>query len=152
MQARVAGGDAAHREEGADLIVFGEESVRVRDKDATAAIAIASRDLGDGRAAPPRCFVGQCEQANLGCLGHLLRWDTNRGTSWHVDRGDVDFTDTASATTSSSSSSTSRAGQTFFGEIGRVSEPGGVTDNHPDASATVTPTGELLDPTIVEHG
>ena len=89
LHAGVAGGHARHREQGAHLVVAGEQAVAVGDQDAAAAVAVAGRHLADGRRPAERATSSaRVSSSTLRGLGHVLRVgldDVRAGaTSWRV--------------------------------------------------------------------
>ena len=72
LHAGVAEGHRRHHEQGADLVVLGQQAVAVGHQDPAAGIAVAGPDLADRAALGPGGLVGPAEQVDLGALGDRL--------------------------------------------------------------------------------
>ena len=70
LHAGVAHRHTRHREPGAHLVVASQQPVAVGHQDAAAAVGVAGRHLGNGRAGRSGGLVGPAQQIHLGRLGH----------------------------------------------------------------------------------
>ena len=151
LHAGVAGGHAAHGEEGADGLVLGEQSIGVRHEDPTETVAVIHRDLADGGIGGPGDLVGTGEQLDLAGLGDLDRRDLDLVPTGALLPGEGDGAHAASTAASSCRRRLGRGDESCFGEVGGVGEPGGVAHDDSDAGTTITTGGELLHPAVIEQ-
>src|SRR3546814_11572963 len=86
LHAGVAGGHCHHREEGAHLVVLGEQALAVGHEDAPTAVAVAGGDLADRRTRRPGGFVGALQQLDLAALGDLVGVDRHLVGAWRHER------------------------------------------------------------------
>ena len=131
-------------------VVLGEHTIGVGDQDAATGVAVAGRDLGDARPGPGG-LVGEGEKPTLVALATSsggIRTGAERSTL--IGETATTFAP-ATATARRGGSSLGGGRQPRLGEVGGVSEARGIADDNPDASASVAPAGQFLDPTIVEY-
>ncbi len=99
-----------------------------------------------------RHLVGPRQQRDLAGLGHVLGIGLDEVRPGDVLARERHRLHAAATTAGGGRRRPSGLGQTGLGQVGRVGEPGGVADDHPDAGASIAPGGELLDLAVVEHG
>ena len=140
LHAGVAGGHALHHEEGAHLVVVGEQAVAVGDEDAPAAVGVGrAAPGGSSRPRPRAAASARWSSSTLRALGTSAGYSAigvGLPVGARLER------DLAHAPTAGAGRGRGRLGrglQPRLGEVGGVGEAGGVAAHDPDAGARSRP-------------
>ncbi len=147
----VAVGHARDVEARPDLLVLGEQAVRVGDEDAAPAVAAADLHLGDGVAGGTGGLVGPGEQLELARLVHRVR---GRAVAPPVGRQRVEGhrAHAVAALAGHGGSRPGRREQPRLTQVGGVGEARRLAVDDPDPGPARPARGELLDPAVVQQG
>ena len=153
LHAGVAVGDGADAQQAADDLVVGEQPVAVGDEHPLAAVAVAGRDLDDGRAGGAGGVVDPPQQLDLVRLGDLVG-DSARRCCIRLPFGAREGHGAGPAATLAGGRRGGLGGgaQPALGEVAGVGEAGGLAGDDADAGAPVAAARHLLDAPVVEPG
>ena len=150
LHASVAICNGAHAEDGAHLLIGSQNTITVRNENATCCIAVSSRHLHDALVNATRNIVGDHQEFHLASLRHRRGWNTHIVdllTSNCSERHRVYLAITGGCCCGGGFGCCE---QTLFSEVGRVGKAGGFTIDDTNASTAVATAVDSLDLAVIK--
>ena len=152
LQAGVAAGHHADAEQGAHLLVVGQDPVGVGHEDALAAVAVPGGHLHHGGTGVAGGLVGPQEELDLGRLADGVGRDRHVADAVRRLPGERHDPRSSPALAGRRRGRFRRRQEAGLAEVGRVRVAGRLALDDPDACAPVAPGGHLLDLAVVQVG